>query len=92
MPSTRFTVHTSLSPHEVLELFTDFGPGRADRWPNVDAAHFEVHCFRQVDVASVPESDPLESSFGQLWSALPELPDPPLPASSLAAGDPLALG
>jgi hypothetical protein len=46
----------------------------------------------QVDVLSAPESDPLESSFGQVWSALSELPDPPLPASSLAAGDPLALG
>jgi len=43
MPSTRFTVHTTLSPQEVLELFTDFGPGRAERWPNVDASHFEVH-------------------------------------------------
>jgi len=43
MPSTRFTVHTSLSPQEVLDLFTDFGPDRAERWPNVDASHFEVH-------------------------------------------------
>jgi len=43
MPTTRFTVHTSLSPSETMELFTDFGPGRAERWPNVDDAHFEVH-------------------------------------------------
>lgn len=43
MPTTRFTVHTSLSPSEVLELFTDFGPDRAGRWPNVDEAHFKVH-------------------------------------------------
>ncbi len=43
MSSAKFTVHTSLSPSDVLELFTDFGPGRADRWPNVDEAHFEVH-------------------------------------------------
>jgi hypothetical protein len=43
MPTTRFTVHTSLSPSEVLALFTDFGPGRASRWPNVDDAHFKVH-------------------------------------------------
>jgi polyketide cyclase/dehydrase/lipid transport protein len=43
MPSTQFTVHTSLSPSQVLELFTDFGPGRADRWPNVDESHFKVH-------------------------------------------------
>jgi hypothetical protein len=43
MPSTRFTVHTSLSPSEVLELITDFGPDRARHWPNIDEAHFEVH-------------------------------------------------
>jgi hypothetical protein len=43
MSSTRFTVHTSLSPSEVLTLFTDFGPDRAKRWPNVDEDHFKVH-------------------------------------------------
>ena len=43
MPTIRFTVHTSLSPSDVLALFTDFGPDRASRWPNVDDAHFEVH-------------------------------------------------
>ena len=43
MPTTEFTVHTSLSPSEVLDLLTDFGHDRAKNWPNVDAAHFEVH-------------------------------------------------
>ena len=43
MPTTRFTVHTSLSPSDVMTLFTDFGPDRASRWPNVDDAHFKVH-------------------------------------------------
>jgi len=43
MSSTTFTVHTTLSPSEVLDLFTDFGPDRADRWPNLDRSHFEVH-------------------------------------------------
>lgn len=43
MPSTTFTVSTSLAPDRVLTLLTDFGPGRAERWPNIDAAHFEVH-------------------------------------------------
>ena len=43
MPTTQFSVHTSLSPSEVLALFTDFGPDRASRWPNVDDAHFQVH-------------------------------------------------
>ena len=43
MASTQFTVHTRLSPSEVLDLFTDFGPDRASRWPNLDDAHFQVH-------------------------------------------------
>ena len=43
MASTQFTVHTSLAPSEVLDLFTDFGPDRASRWPNLDDAHFQVH-------------------------------------------------
>jgi len=43
MPSTEFTVHTSLSPADVVTLFTDFGPDRARRWPNIDQGHFQVH-------------------------------------------------
>ena len=43
MPSTQFTVHTSLSPSEVITVLTDFGPDRASRWPNIDDAHFKVH-------------------------------------------------
>jgi hypothetical protein len=43
MPSTEFTVHTTLAPNEVMTLFTDFGPDRAKRWPNIDEAHFQVH-------------------------------------------------
>jgi hypothetical protein len=43
MPSTQFTIHTSLSPADVIELFTDFGADRASRWPNIDDAHFQVH-------------------------------------------------
>lgn len=43
MPTTRFTVHTTLSPSEVMEVLTDFGPDRASRWPNVDDSHFQVH-------------------------------------------------
>jgi hypothetical protein len=43
MPGTRFTVHTSMSPSQTMTLFTDFGPERASRWPNIDEAHFEVH-------------------------------------------------
>jgi hypothetical protein len=43
MPTTQFTVRTTLAPSDVLSLLTDFGPDRADRWPNVDEAHFTVH-------------------------------------------------
>ena len=43
MATTRFTVHTSLSPSAVMGLITDFGPDRSRWWPNVDEAHFQVH-------------------------------------------------
>ncbi|WP_270886081.1 SRPBCC family protein [Pedococcus sp. 5OH_020] len=43
MTTTRFTVHTSLSPSDVLAVLTDFGPARSRWWPNVDDAHFAVH-------------------------------------------------
>jgi len=43
MATTQFTVHTSLTPSEVLALLTDFGPDRAKTWPNIDDAHFKVH-------------------------------------------------
>ena len=43
MATTRFTVHTSLSPSEVMAVITDFGPERSRWWPNVDDAHFSVH-------------------------------------------------
>ena len=43
MPTTQFTVRTSLSPSEVMAVLTDFGPKRAEVWPNVDEAHFTVH-------------------------------------------------
>ena len=43
MPKTQFTVHTSMTPSDVLALLTDFGPDRAKHWPNIDEAHFKVH-------------------------------------------------
>jgi hypothetical protein len=43
MPTTNFTVHTTLSPSQVLDVLTDFGPDRSRYWPNVDDAHFTVH-------------------------------------------------
>ena len=54
MSSTQFTVHTTLSPTAVMELFTDFGPERASRWPNIDEAHFTVHA-QGPDWAEVTE-------------------------------------
>lgn len=43
MATTTFTVHTRLSPTEVMAVITDFGPERSRWWPNVDEAHFTVH-------------------------------------------------
>jgi hypothetical protein len=56
MPATQFTVHTTLSPIAVLELFTDFGPDRADRWPNISGSRFQVH-DRGPDWAEVTEGN-----------------------------------
>jgi len=58
MPSTQFTVHTTLSPGDVMTLFTDFGADRARRWPNVDEAHFTVH-DQGPDWAEVTEGNSL---------------------------------
>ena len=43
MATTTFTVHTTLSPSDVMAVITDFGPDRARWWPNVDEAHFKLH-------------------------------------------------
>lgn len=43
MPHIHFQVHTELQPDAVLAALTDFGPGRAGVWPNIDAEHFRVH-------------------------------------------------
>ena len=54
MAKTRFTVHSSLSPSEVMAVITDFGPDRARWWPNVDEEHFKVH-DQGADWAEVTE-------------------------------------
>lgn len=54
MAKTRFTVHSSLSPSEVLAVITDFGPDRARWWPNVDEEHFKLH-DQGADWAEVTE-------------------------------------
>jgi hypothetical protein len=58
MPTTHFTVHTSLAPSQVMELFTDFGPDRAERWPNIDDATFTLH-DQGPDWAEVTEGNKL---------------------------------
>lgn len=32
-----------MTPAEVVRVLTDFGPDRAEVWPNIDAEHFRIH-------------------------------------------------
>jgi hypothetical protein len=43
VPRIQFSVETDLTPAEVLAALTDFGPSRAEIWPNVDSRHFQLH-------------------------------------------------
>ncbi|MFE5369819.1 SRPBCC family protein [Streptomyces mirabilis] len=43
MAVVRFHLVSKLGPKDVLEVLTDFGPSRAEAWPTIDTAHFEVH-------------------------------------------------
>ena len=43
MAEIRFHFETKLAPEAVLAVLTDFGPGRAKVWPNIDDQHFRVH-------------------------------------------------
>ena len=43
MTTVRFHVTSSLSPAQVREVLTDFGPSRPATWPSIDAEHFVVH-------------------------------------------------
>jgi hypothetical protein len=43
MPRVHFQLHTALGPDVVLAALTDFGPGRAAVWPNIDAEHLVLH-------------------------------------------------
>ncbi len=43
MARIHFRVRTELEPTAVLRMLTDFGESRADIWPNIDAAHFQLH-------------------------------------------------
>ncbi|MFF4749266.1 hypothetical protein ACWD5R_30970 [Streptomyces sp. NPDC002514] len=43
MAVVRFHLVSSLRPEQALAVLTDFGPGRAESWPSIDAGHFTVH-------------------------------------------------
>jgi hypothetical protein len=43
MAHIHFRLETKLSPGSVMAALTDFGPGRAQIWPNIDDEHFKVH-------------------------------------------------
>ena len=43
MARIHFRLDTSLAPSAVLAALTDFGPRRAEVWPNIDDQHFKLH-------------------------------------------------
>ncbi|WP_420121053.1 SRPBCC family protein [Nakamurella sp.] len=43
MPVIHATVTTDLAPADALRILTDFGPGRAQAFPNVDQSTLVVH-------------------------------------------------
>ena len=43
MARIHFRLETSLAPAAVLAALTDFGPRRAEVWPNIDDQHFRLH-------------------------------------------------
>jgi len=43
MARVHFRLHIDLDAAAIVAVLTDFGPSRADTWPNVDVAHLEVH-------------------------------------------------
>lgn len=43
MATVRFHFTSSLSPSQVRDALTDFGPSRPATWPSIDAEHFVVH-------------------------------------------------
>ena len=63
MPRIHFRLRTPLAPAAVIGALTDFSPRRAEVWPNVDAAHFELH-RAGPDWADVTEGS---SVAGGVW-------------------------
>jgi hypothetical protein len=56
MPKVQIQVESPLSPKRVLEILTDFGPGRSKNWPGIDERHLTVH-DRGPDWADVTEGN-----------------------------------
>ncbi|MGW8483991.1 hypothetical protein ACWGJP_12740 [Microbacterium sp. NPDC055903] len=54
MPSIRFQLTSTLAPHDVMSVLTDFSAARAAAWPTIDAQHLKVH-RRGADWAEVTE-------------------------------------
>ena len=63
MARVRFELETSLSPQAVERVLTDFGPQRAQAWPNIDADHLQVHA-QGPGWADVTEGN---SRAGGIW-------------------------
>jgi hypothetical protein len=63
MAEIHFQLETKLAPDVVLAVLTDFGPGRATIWPNIDDQHFRVH-DQGADWADVTEGS---SVAGGVW-------------------------
>jgi len=43
MARIHFRLESKLAPGAVLDALTDFGPRRAQVWPNIDDEHFKLH-------------------------------------------------
>jgi len=43
VPVVRFCIDSVLDSGHVMDVLTDFGPSRPERWPTIDEQHFEVH-------------------------------------------------
>ncbi len=56
MATIDVSVTSTLPPEEALRVLTDFGPGRVEAWPGVDAEHLTVHA-RGEDFADVTEGN-----------------------------------
>ncbi|MEW2482485.1 hypothetical protein AB0876_23125 [Mycobacterium sp. NPDC049093] len=45
MPVVRFQMSSTLDHVALMDVLTDFGPSRPDRWPTIDEEHFHVHAL-----------------------------------------------